>query len=130
MSLVRLTVDRDYQIPAGEPDLCGYVVSTDTGDRIGDVRDAVADATAMKVRYLILSIDKEFIHERYDRQVIVPLDLFGIDKAAGMVVCATCNAPSLARFPTISAETLPADIEERIRAVRVAEGLESERRAA
>lgn len=47
-----------YTIEKGDPDPRGHTVISGDGRRIGEVEDLIVDTSAMKVRYLVVDLDK------------------------------------------------------------------------
>jgi photosynthetic reaction center H subunit len=74
--LAQLSDLGDHTTPGDRPDIRGWEVKTaaSLGDRmIGRVEDLVVDLDAMKVRYLLVSLDKDAVATSRDRRILVPI---------------------------------------------------------
>ena len=49
----------DYEIADGEPDIQGWDINDSAGNKIGKVDDLIFDTQSRKVRYIVLSPDKD-----------------------------------------------------------------------
>jgi photosynthetic reaction center H subunit len=72
--LARIGELSDYEVADHHPDVRGWDVVASDGQKIGDVKDLVADTAAMKVRYLDIELDND--HRRTDEEsrVLVPIE--------------------------------------------------------
>ena len=63
-----------FEVAEGEPDVRGWDVMTADQRRIGEVDDLLADPQALKVRYLTIDLDKDFVASNIpERTVRVPI---------------------------------------------------------
>lgn len=86
--LVELS-DSDYEIVEGEPNIEGWDVKDDQGNKIGEVDDLLFDPQSRKVRYMIVELDEDFEatddsvvdseveddSDDDDRRVLIPIGL-------------------------------------------------------
>jgi len=115
MPFTRLSDAREYHIPGNEPQLIGYGFHDQTGDRLGKVTDLIADTDAMKVRFLIVSLDRGLLSKT---DVIVPVRDVSIDDAGDRVICTDCSEERLRSYPKYEGGALP-DLQKRFAATFV-----------
>lgn len=104
MGLMRLSEDRTLHVAANEPQLQHYGFYSDRGDKLGSVKDLIADTDTMKVRFLIISWH-EGILERKD--LIIPVRDLMIDPDSQRVICPTCTQEQLHAYPEYKGGILP-----------------------
>lgn len=123
MALMRLKEERGFRVVEGEPTLVGYSFCNENGDRLGEVEDLIADTDAMKVRFLIVSLDQGLLTSR---RIIIPLRDTTIDEAAERVICTDCSETRLRGYPTYEGGALP-DLQKRFAATFIPESGRAER---
>ncbi len=64
----------DYEVADHHPDVRGWDVVASDDRKIGDVKDLIADTTAMKVRYLDVELDSDFRRSDDESRVLVPIE--------------------------------------------------------
>lgn len=72
--LVKLS-DSDYEIVDGEPDIEGWDVKNELGQKIGDVHDLLFDPQSRKVRYIIVDLDDNELELDTDKKVLIPIGI-------------------------------------------------------
>jgi photosynthetic reaction center H subunit len=72
--LARISELSDYEVADHHPDVTGWDVVASDGQKIGDVKDLVADTAAMKVRYLDVELDKDYRRTDEESRVLVPIE--------------------------------------------------------
>jgi hypothetical protein len=65
--------DSDYEIVDGEPDITGWEVINEQGEKIGDVDNLLFDPESRKVRYLIVDLDDNELDLDTDKKVLIPI---------------------------------------------------------
>jgi hypothetical protein len=73
----------DCVIAEGDPDIRGWQVKTAAGlgDRtVGRVEDLVVDRETLRVRYMLVCLDKEAIATTRDRRILVPVGVGRLDE--------------------------------------------------
>lgn len=86
----------DWELKDGEPDVRGWDVVTETGTRVGDVHELLAEPAARRVRYLDVEVDA--IGDAAERHVAFPIGAARIDEDARRVTLAPAQ-PGLADLP-------------------------------
>jgi photosynthetic reaction center H subunit len=72
--LARISELSDFEVADHHPDVRGWDVVASDGQKIGDVKDLVADTAAMKVRYLDVELDKDYRRTDEESRVLVPIE--------------------------------------------------------
>jgi hypothetical protein len=78
----------DYVIAADDPDIRGWEVKTAAGlgDRtVGRVEDLLVDRDTLRVRYILVCLDKEAIATTRDRRILVPVGVARLEEHADQV---------------------------------------------
>jgi sporulation protein YlmC with PRC-barrel domain len=78
----------DLEVADGDPDVRGWDVRSSDGRRIGEVKELIVDANAMKVRYLDVELDRDELEpdrqrasgSDQDRRILVPIGQARLDE--------------------------------------------------
>lgn len=73
----------DWELKDGEPDVRGWDVVSDTGARLGEVSELLAEPAARRVRYLDVELERP--GDATDRHVALPIGTARIDEDARRV---------------------------------------------
>jgi uncharacterized protein (TIGR02271 family) len=92
----------DYQVAEGVPDPRGWDVFGADAVKVGKVHDLIVDTGAMRTRYLDISLDKDAIGARDDRDVLVPVGLARLDDVHDHVTLNTLSNAQLAALPAFT----------------------------
>src|SRR3954469_13698877 len=63
----------DFEVADGQPDIRGWDVKDTNGKTIGEVDDLIFDERTLKVRYMVVGLDKKHLDLDKDRDVLVPI---------------------------------------------------------
>jgi hypothetical protein len=80
--LAELRELHDYIIAEGDPDIRGWEVKTAAGlgDRtVGSVEDLVVDRDTLRVRYVLVCLNREAVATTRDRRILVPVGIARLD---------------------------------------------------
>jgi photosynthetic reaction center H subunit len=72
--LARVGELSDYEVADHHPDIRGWDVVASDDRKIGDVKELIADTTAMKVRYLDIELDSDHRRSDEESRVLVPIE--------------------------------------------------------
>jgi photosynthetic reaction center H subunit len=72
--LARVGELSDYEVADHHPDVRGWDVVASDDRKIGDVKDLIADTTAMKVRYLDVELGSDFRRSDDESRVLIPIE--------------------------------------------------------
>src|SRR5437879_6187870 len=65
----------DFEMVSGEPDIIGWDVKTEEGQKIGEVDDLLFNPQSRKVRYLVVDMDRNKLHLDKGRKVLIPIGI-------------------------------------------------------
>jgi hypothetical protein len=63
----------DFEMVGGEPDIIGWDVKTEEGQKIGEIDDLLFNPQSRKVRYLV--VDSNKLHLDKGRKVLIPIGI-------------------------------------------------------
>jgi hypothetical protein len=63
----------DYQIVDGQPDIVGWDVKTESGQKIGEINELLFDPEARKVRYLVVGLEERETDVKFGATILVPI---------------------------------------------------------
>jgi photosynthetic reaction center H subunit len=72
--LARVGEMSDYEVADHHPDVRGWDVVAADDRKIGDVKDLIADTSAMTVRYLDIELDSDYRRSDDESRVLVPIE--------------------------------------------------------
>jgi hypothetical protein len=111
--------DSDYEIRDGEPDIQGWDVRNQQGQKIGDVHEMLFDAEAQKVRYIIVDTEDNDLGLDDQKKILVPIGIAQIHTnnadnpyAYGTAPMSGFDEPSIGAnsgVPTVIDNESPAD---------------------
>jgi uncharacterized protein (TIGR02271 family) len=104
MSLIRLSEDRSLHVAENEPQLQHYGFYNENGDKLGSVKDLIADTDTMKVRFLIVSWHEGLLEHK---DLIIPIRDVMLDADAQRVICSDCTVERLNSYPVYKGGLLP-----------------------
>ena len=108
----------DYEIRDGEPDITGWSVFNNEGNKIGEVQDLLFDPESRKVRYIVLELQangQDVLDD--DRQVLIPIGVAKLHTDEEQLTIPLASAEPLANLPAYESGNLTPETEVRIRGV-------------
>ena len=88
----------DFEIKDGQPNIKGWKVRTDSGERIGEVDELIFDSRARKVRYIVLDLeDNDW--DLDSREVLVPIGMAEIHRDDDVIILPDISAGQLRSLP-------------------------------
>lgn len=87
----------DYKVADGDPDIRGWDVTTQDGQKVGEVDELLVDTEAMKVRYIAVDLDDDLAGE--DRSVLVPIGAAQLDDEADRVLVVGISPEQFTTLP-------------------------------
>src|SRR5688572_15040141 len=99
----------DFKVADGDPDIRGWDVTTERGDRVGEVDDLIVDTGAMKVRYIAVDLDDRVAGS--DRTVLVPIGAAQLDDEQDRVLVVGISPDQFATLPEYRREAFDKDYE-------------------
>jgi uncharacterized protein (TIGR02271 family) len=110
--LARVDKIDDVDVAENEPDPRGWKVFGGDGEEIGKVDHLIGDTGAMKVRYLVVTIDKNWFKK--DRQILIPVGHVDLDTRDKRVICDSLVRSRVDALPEYTEQELTRDEERRI----------------
>ena len=111
----------DYEIEEGQPNIRGWDVLDSNDKEIGDVRDLIFDVESLKVRYIILNLEKN-VFDLDKRDVLVPIGLAQLDNDDDDVILPDVTKAQLKALPDYNRDMLDDNYEVLVRNVFVGAG--------
>lgn len=106
--------ESDYEIEDGQPDINGWDVKDVQGHPIGKVDDLIFDTKSQKVRYLVVTLNKD-LSEGRSRNVLVPIGLAELMKEDDDVILPSVSVNQFGSLPDYKNEPVTNEQETAIR---------------
>ena len=103
----------DFQIVDKEPDIRGWDVKNNTGQKIGEVEELIVDAPEKKVRYMVVDLDDNKLKLEH-RKVLIPIGLAELDRDKDDVLIPNISPEQFNDLPVYDRDHLTPDVERRI----------------
>jgi ferritin-like metal-binding protein YciE/sporulation protein YlmC with PRC-barrel domain len=107
----------DYEIKDGEPDITGWNVLNQAGEKLGEVEDLLFDPEARKVRYLIVGLQANGVEVLEDKYIAVPIGIAQLHSEGDDVILPVVSAAELNNIPAYQNNELRPEDEVQIRQV-------------
>lgn len=114
-SIVPLDQLDDFEIADGDPDVRGWTVLSADGRKIGEVDTLLVDTTAMKVRYLDVDMDDEFLAGDDERHILIPIGYARLDSEDDRIFVDSLDSARLTEFPSYRQGSLTSEYENSLR---------------
>jgi len=101
----------DFQVAEGYPDVRGWAVVGVDGIKLGKVHELIVDTSAMRTRYLDVSLERKAVGLEEDRDVLVPIGTARVDDDNDHIVLDTATVSRLATLPAYTHEEITRDYE-------------------
>ena len=105
-----------YEVVEGQPDIRGWTVKNDVGQKVGEVEDLLIDPRALKVRYIVLDLEGNVL-DLEPRDVLVPIGLAELHESDDEVFFPGITPDQLASLPEYHSGTFSSSIEASVRNV-------------
>lgn len=103
----------NYKIAEGQDDIKGWDVKDGQGNDLGDVDELLFDDQSLKVRYLILDLDKNKDLDLKDRKVLIPIGMAQLDEKDDNVILSNISVEQIRTMPDYDEDNLNEDYEYR-----------------
>lgn len=121
--LYRLGELDDYEVADDDPDVRGWEVLGRNGKSIGKVDELIVDPSMMKVRYLDVDLDEEFVKTRADYRpeekaeyhLLIPIGTAVLDEEDDEVLVNTVEPEVLLTCPVYDGDVITRDYENALR---------------
>lgn len=105
-----------FEMEDGQPDIRGWDVKNESGEKLGEVDELIFDTQSRKVRYLVLDTDDSDF-ELDDREVLVPIGIAQLHKEDDDVILPGVTAEQINRLPEYDEDRFDEDAEHNTRNV-------------
>lgn len=109
--LVALSTLKKYRVAKGEMDIRGWDVVTSDHKKIGDVHELIVDPTAMRVRYLDISLDKTVLETKDKTHILVPIAGATLDDDDNRVYIENLSSERIEAMPPYDHRPISRDYE-------------------
>jgi len=104
--LLPLSRCEDYQVADDSYDVRGWDVIGADGEKFGRVHELLMDVNAMKVRYLDININKDFLDHEDELQMLVPIGTAILNGDDKNVILADVNSHEIYNYPLYKREPI------------------------
>jgi photosynthetic reaction center H subunit len=101
----------DYEIADGNPEIQGWDIIDDLGNRVGEVRNLLFNPSSMKVRYVIADLD---VDNSGIRSILIPIGLAELHETDDEVYLPGVTAAQLSAVPNYSEDAIAEMYEEEV----------------
>jgi photosynthetic reaction center H subunit len=107
----------DIAVAEDDPDVRGWTVLTEHRRAAGEVHTLIVDEAAMKVRYLDVAINRDFLEGtgRDHHHVLVPIGMARLDLKNNKVILDDFNIEDVIKLPSYEHGPVSQDYERRLR---------------
>lgn len=99
----------DYKVADGAPDVRGWDVATQDGREFGEVKELLVDTAQMRVRYLVVELDKKMAADRRDRRILIPIGTARLDDDNDRVIVDASVVSAASTLPAYAGGHATAD---------------------
>jgi uncharacterized protein (TIGR02271 family) len=103
----------DYKIAEGEDNIKGWDVKDMQDNDLGDVDELIFDVESLKVRYLVLDLDKNKDLGLENRKVLIPIGMAELDHEDDEVILKNISIDQIRALPDYDKDNLNSDYEQR-----------------
>lgn len=103
--------DSDYEIADGNPEIQGWDIKDDSGERVGEVRNLLFNPSSKKVRYIVADLDAG---DDAARRILIPIGLAELHETDDEVYLPGITANQLAAAPDYSDNAIADLYEEQV----------------
>jgi photosynthetic reaction center H subunit len=101
--------DSDYEVADGNPEIQGWDIKDDSGERVGEVRNLLFNPSSKKVRYIVADLDATSA-----RRILIPIGLAELHETDDEVYLPGITARQLAAVPDYSDDSIADFYEEQV----------------
>ncbi|MBT33838.1 MAG: hypothetical protein CMO01_29600 [Thalassobius sp.] len=95
-----------FKVAKEYPDVRGWDIVGGDGEKLGKVKDLIADVKHMKIRYLDVDLKHEFFEDGEDYQILLPLGVAILNRDDHNVIVTGITRANLANFPLYKREPI------------------------
>jgi sporulation protein YlmC with PRC-barrel domain len=107
--------DSGFEMVKGEPDIRGWDVRNNPGQKLGEVEELIIDIEQKKVRYMVVDLDSNELKLKLaHRKVLLPIGLAELHKEDDDVILPNVTAEHLSALPAYDKNNLSPETERMI----------------
>lgn len=106
----------DFEMADGQPNIRGWDVLDETGQRIGEVEELIFDVQSRKVRYIVLDLEGNLM-DLDARNVLIPIGLVELHDEDDNLILRNVTADQLRNLPEFRDDAFNDDTETNTRKV-------------
>lgn len=110
-ALIRLEEMEGYAVSDKDPDVRGWKVISKNGREVGTIDELIVDQDAMKVRYLDIDLNDDFLESGRDRHLLLPIGVAEIDENDDLVFIPGIDRALVSKIPAFDGNNLTRDYE-------------------
>lgn len=110
-ALIRLKEMEGYAVSDKDPDVRGWKVISKNGKEVGTIDELIVDQDAMKVRYLDIDLNDDFLESGRDRHLLLPIGVAEIDEKDDLVFIPGIDRAMVSKIPAFDGNHLTRDYE-------------------
>lgn len=114
--LIPLSDASDYEVADNEPDVRGWDVYGEHGEKIGEIDDLIVDPKAMKVRYLDVDAVDDLTTNDKSRHMLIPIGSANIHETEDKVIIRGVTKEQLEACPTYKGCPLTTEFANKVQA--------------
>lgn len=101
----------DYEIADGDPNIKGWKIKDNLGEKLGKVDELLFNPASRKVRYLVAELDNEVLHTDKDKKVLIPIGLAELHESEDAVYLPAITIDQLYNAPVYEDNSLTQESE-------------------
>ena len=113
--LHKLSELKKFKIAKNDPDVRGWSVVGNHGERIGNVFDLIVDPESEKVRYLDVEVDRNLVNDKSNYHVLVPIGTAKLVRENDVITTPMINKEGLVHYPRYDGKPVSRDFEYELR---------------
>ena len=113
--LFRLGELDNYEVADDDPDVRGWEVLDQNGEKIGEIEDLIVDPELLKVRYLDIATIDELDPGDAERHLLIPIGAARLDEDDDEVIINGLNRDTLKEYPVYGGGPVTLDYEHSLR---------------
>lgn len=103
--------DSDYEMADGNPEIQGWDIKDDEGNRVGEVRNLLFNPSSKKVRYIVADLD---LDGSAARRILIPIGIAELHETDDEVYLPGITVVQLAAAPDYSEDAIADLYEEQV----------------
>jgi photosynthetic reaction center H subunit len=112
--LFRLDDLDDFEVSDDDPDIRGWDVIGEGGEKVGRVDELIVEPDMLQVRYMDIEMEEE-LNNNGERHLLVPIGIARLDESDDRVLITDISKQTLRSCPIYTGQTITRSYEQQIR---------------